>query len=41
MKRNLEKFTYALVIILALAILALLRLAPPDLMNARVIYQGF
>jgi hypothetical protein len=40
-KPNLEQLIYALVIVLSLAALGLLLLAPPDLMNARVIYQGF
>lgn len=41
LKPNLERLIYALVIVLSLAALWLLRLAPPDLMNARVLYQGF
>jgi hypothetical protein len=41
LKPNLERLIYALVIILSLAVLGLLLLAPPDLMNAHAVYQGF
>jgi hypothetical protein len=41
LKPNLEGFIYALVIILSLAALGLLLLAPPDLMSTHAVYQGF
>lgn len=38
--KNVERFVYALVIVLSLIVLGLIAFAP-DFMNSQVVYQGF